>query len=473
MLTNDTKYTDTIQKYFPWALVLVVLFFSTYRLTESPPVWYDEGIYHQSAINLLRAGDFGLQVEPDVFASASNSTVGFPLIYPVALSFGLFDVGVLQARSVMVVFILLLVFYAYFLLKNLFGFKVAAYSSSLLATFPVLYGNGKSTLGEVPGMFFLILFLFFIYKLEESDFKDIRWYILAGLAGGLCVVTKPIFFILLPALAFSVFFLRKKITFIIKPILIFVFAFLIPVALWISTQFKVSDSLPHIFAFYATPSGVGDALGLVVDNMFRLISEASPAFLLLVFLAWAFSVFIRRLKISLAECTAFFFSFLILVAYLRTLGWYRYFFEAQILSLIFLPYALYSMTHTRRFAPLIITILIALNVYQLGFRSFTAEYYTSTATADIERYLSLYPINTSFFVYNAPEVVIFLPSGNYYQYIKPRPDQIIGEEQLGKIEAGVPDEIIIYSNTYEQIKDEFVLYAPKDRIGRYTILKKI
>jgi len=184
-------------------------------------------------------------------------------------------------------------------------------------------------------------------------------------------------------------------------------------------------------------------------------------------------MFYRNFRISFAETIAFFFFIIICVAYLRTPGWYRYFFQAQILGLIFLPIALYSIPHIKRIALWLVTILIIFNFYQLSFNSFVAEYYTSNRTAILEQHFNSYDTDISFFVYNAPEIVIFLPSRNYYQYMSPRKEQLIGSEQLEKIELGIPDIVIINTETYETMVDEFAFYKSKDRISRYTILSKI
>ena len=46
------------------ALFCVALFFATYHLSESPPVWYDEGFYVQSAANLATLTVTGRMLSP-------------------------------------------------------------------------------------------------------------------------------------------------------------------------------------------------------------------------------------------------------------------------------------------------------------------------------------------------------------------------------------------------------------------------
>src|SRR3989338_8973430 len=90
------------------ALFAVVIFFATYKLTESPPVWYDEGIYTQGALGLALRGTTMTQVAPDTYESAWSTSGGFSFLYPVALSYRIFGPSVLAGRAVMVGFIFLL-----------------------------------------------------------------------------------------------------------------------------------------------------------------------------------------------------------------------------------------------------------------------------------------------------------------------------------------------------------------------------
>src|SRR3989344_6546117 len=127
-------------------LMGILVFFSCYKLTESPPLWYDEGIYSQAAANGL--GSPSIQVAPGERISTSYLTVGYPLLLPVGLSYRFFGAGVWQGRTVMIVFIVGLGLMAYMLMRRLYSGRVALFSLLLLATFPMLYGNGKTVIGE-------------------------------------------------------------------------------------------------------------------------------------------------------------------------------------------------------------------------------------------------------------------------------------------------------------------------------------
>ena len=145
--SNLKRFKITPEIFFVLALIIICLIFSTYKLTESPGVWADEGVFLQTARNLISFGQQGLQVEPGKITSSEYLTAGYPFIYPISLVFKIFGEGVLEARLVMVLFILFFIFTAHYLIKRMFGFSLAAQASLVLVSFPVLYGNGKSAIG--------------------------------------------------------------------------------------------------------------------------------------------------------------------------------------------------------------------------------------------------------------------------------------------------------------------------------------
>src|SRR4051812_24526042 len=179
-------------------LAAIAVFFSTYKLTEAPSFWYDEGWYFQHSANLVTTGVDGLQFAPGDIRHLSITTVAYPLIYPMALWMKVFGVSVGSARSLMALFILGLLAAAYFLSRRLFGPIGALVAVALLAVFPPLYANGKSMLGEVPGLLYLTLSLFFLDKALNGGTRRRLFISLAGLFIGLCAVTKPIFILAVP-----------------------------------------------------------------------------------------------------------------------------------------------------------------------------------------------------------------------------------------------------------------------------------
>src|ERR1051326_6513130 len=103
---GDSSYGWLWRWVLPGVALLVTAVAAFYKLSDSPGIWYDEGYYFQLAVNVVHYGREVIQLAPHEFMSAWSITVGYPLIYPVALSMKLFGIGVLQARVPMALFII-------------------------------------------------------------------------------------------------------------------------------------------------------------------------------------------------------------------------------------------------------------------------------------------------------------------------------------------------------------------------------
>ncbi len=470
------------------AALFFIAFFATYKLSDSPAIWYDEGFYTQLAMNLAEGRGQVLQVAPGQYVSSSGVTAGFPLVAPVALSYKLFGTGVVQGRAVMVAFMLLTIIAAYALVRVLFGAQSALLALALMATYPAFYGNGKSVLGEVPGLFFLMLTLAALVWLERSSWRDMRAYAAAGLAAGLCVATKPVF-ILLGLAGISATLLASRARVLSwKGVPITVAAFLIPTALWAYAQLGQGDSLSSLVSFYLNPYEYppGGIARVALSNALRFLKELSPLYSLLFVGAWAFGIAVRaraREHVSAAEWTAFLFSSLVLIFYLRTPGWYRYFFPATMLAILFAPHSLEFLyarvTQRVGFAarvPVIaacVCMLAFFQMYQLGWSSWVASYYASTRTEDLQAFFATTSPFESFFLYNVPEVAVLLLSDNYYQFLRPHPQQLIGKQELSVLERGTANLVIVNGETYRADRTPFGRYRVKAEVNRYTVLERL
>jgi len=478
-------FKNNVIKIVPVFLLLIALFFSTYKLTESPPVWYDEGIILQPAINLARLGGMFVQISPSEQISAQFISTGYTVIYPISLVFKYFGISLLNARLIMLVYLIVFVCASFLLAQRIFGFKYASLGTLLLVSFPPLYGNGKNVLGEVPGLLFLILFLYFINKIEHN-YKKTFYYILAGVFSGLCVVTKPLFLVLLGAVFLSIILFRRKIDFYWQKICLGILSFFIPFFVWVSTQFKGSEVLSDVFGYYSNPYGIKDIWSQIFINLGRFFTELTPTYFLGLFIIWVIAIIIRiktKKNLSLTETIAFIFSLLIFIAYFRTFGWYRYFFVAHIVTLIFTPSSVFiiyiffknhfKFFKKKLFAPLIaIFILIVFQFYQLGFNSWVADYYSSNKTHILSDYFSEFEKDKSVFFYNSPELIVFLPHNNYYQYLEITDSFLIGQNQIEKIQNKEPDIIVIKRPELEKDINAFTSYTIMGRIDRYILLEK-
>jgi 4-amino-4-deoxy-L-arabinose transferase-like glycosyltransferase len=436
------------------------------------------------AKNFAESGKQTLQVAPGIFAAASYVTVGYPLTAPVGLSYKLFGHGVPQGRSVMVLFLLGFVVAAYFLTRKLFGKDIAMWTVLLLATFPMLYGNGKAVLGEVPALFFLVLTLITLFQLEKHAYRGWHRYVFVGLVAGLCAATKMFFVLFIFALFVTCLLNIRSIRLTWSGFAMGLLALVAPLALWVYFQFGTDASIQSVVSYYTNPYSVENIPLHMLQNAKRFITETTPFFTFVLMSFWGISLFIRRKKqrISSVEVSGFVFCILVILSYLRLEGWYRYLFPATIVSLIFLPNSLFSIYNffKERFSLPgqvifvlygVLLLLVAGQLYESLFTSYVAQHYSSTRTATVENYLSTLG-NTSVFLYNTPELAIMLPSKNYYQYLTPLPEITIGEESFAALEAGVPDIVIVTSELYTSSDPQFRAYRATRAVDRYTILEK-
>jgi hypothetical protein len=465
-------------------IFFVATFFSVYKLSNSPPVWYDEGFYEQAAMNIAQHQIWGIQAAPNVFQSLGTVTAGYPLLLPIALSFKLFGIGVLQARGVMVIFILSFLGVVFLFVKKEKGFYLSMGSLALLATYPTLYGNGKTVLGEVPGLLYLMVSLLLLNYWVEN--KSGKYALAAGIFLGLAMSSKLSFLLTgLPSVILLLVYLYKIDADRIKNLLLYLFGILFTLFIWIQTQFGSNDSIHSFFVttfrHYDGPSGST----LLLQNIWRFFTEVTPLYALLTIGVWYCALFIRwrqKNKISEGELFASFFTLLNVGVYLLSPGWYRYLFPAQVIALIFFPASLSSVLsvvfkNKKLIQGIIISTILflsAVQFYQVAFSSFVATYYKSDRTQKSADAFSRLPQDKTYFIYNLPEIVIFLPKGLvYYQYLNSHPIFGIGREYLVELSKGTPDAVIMYLESYNQNKSLFTSYPVQQKItDRYILLLK-
>lgn len=471
------------------ALFAVAAFFSVYKLSESPPVWYDEGWYFQSANNLASTGEYGIQFSPGAITHVSMlQTVSYPLIYPMALWLKAFGASVLTGRSLMVVFILLLLAVAYMLSKRLSGSAIAVGTLALLATFPPLYGNGKSILGETPGLLYLLVFLLLFNFARSVKSKKALWLILSGFFAGLCLVTKPFFFLLVPAIVIGLIIEWRRGTITPRETVIFVAACIVPFLIWLGVQLGPGDSISSLISYYANPYSYqavasGHSLFATVWlNVQSLFKNMNTLYTLFMMLVWLGSLFVRKYSkttISVEEIIAFCFAILVCLAFLRIGTILRYLFAAQIIALVFLPNTLSIVI--RSLSPRvpglvtasIVAILSLYGLYQVTFDSYVAEAYTSHRSEFWQGYFADITSSTSVFFYDTPEVVSFIGHRNYYQLLLSDRANPLGKKGLKVIESGGVDMVIVEKSKYTPLKESlFKNYALEQIVYRYSILKR-
>jgi len=231
-------------------LFLILL---AYGFPDSPSPWFDEGINLGVARSWVEHRVYSMRIGPNEFVEerASLITTNYPLLFFVAVAFKIFGVGLGQAKAVLFIFLALFLLLAYQLSKKMYGQNAALTTLALLVTFLPLYGNGKSALGEIPG---LTYFLGGLLLLGNNK----GWRVFAtGILFGLAVATKPIYFLLFVGIVIGEWFTNirgKKIDY--KHLGLLFGGMAIPLCVWLYTLFPEKPTFSYLvksFGSYSIP----------------------------------------------------------------------------------------------------------------------------------------------------------------------------------------------------------------------------
>ncbi len=153
------------------ALCALVLLGSFYNLANYPTIWWDEGIFSETAANLAQHGRYAFTIQsPDQLNDLDfRISVGPALILPVALAYKLFGVDVTSGRLVAGVYLVFTFLGLYLAAGRLFGpvAGLLAVALTFLGT-DVLYW-GRSVLGDIPALGLFLWGLWFLLKALDSE----------------------------------------------------------------------------------------------------------------------------------------------------------------------------------------------------------------------------------------------------------------------------------------------------------------
>lgn len=469
-----------LQVIFFAGTIALFAFLSLYHLSENPPTWLDEGTNIQVAMNIAEYGLNAIKIAPDTFISSDFTTTSFTVTYPIALAFTFIDIDILTARSVMVAFMALTLLFTYLLISNVSSTKKYSISLSsllLLITFAPLYGHGKNVLGEVPGLMLFIAALYFLHKAEQLS--SWKLFAFAGVVAGLSMATKPLY-LLVMAPALLVFTVLKWRSIQIRSIITFLLSAGAVLIVWFFIHLGHINGLKEVL--FAANAEDASLTARLLRTSSQFLTELQPMYFLGLLGIWLLSLFARwrrRITIDSAELLAVLFALMNLGLYLVSRGFYRYFFPAEVLALIFLPLALLTFPVRERNRKItrfvgvgVITLLIPFQTYQTFFSSWIAESRSSTRSSELAQHLGTLPEGRSLFLYNVPEAAIFFPSRNYYQYLNYGEKVIRGEENLPLLFSGEPDFVLVDQKFTEQ--DRLLpLYEESARFDKYTLYRKV
>lgn len=341
-------------------------------------------------------------------------------------------------------------------------------------------------LGEVPGLLYLTLFLL-CYAIASADTpRKYSWLILGGAFAGLCIVTKPLFLVLAPAIVVGVFLSWRRGHFSLFEIGMAAVMAVLPIGVWLLIQFQSGDSLSQILTYYANPYEIPNLGEVIITNLGKMFTDVGALYLTITMLVWIAAVAVRlyrKEQVRSEETMALIFCLLVIAAFLRTAGWYRYLFPAQAVALIFLPAALSTVWNSvsgllkfdgfwaKRLLPITVGILAAFGIYQLSFDSWVADSYSGKRTADWQEFFSGVSSTTSLFFYNTPELAIYAPHRNYYQYLVFAGGSI-GYEQIPVVVLGYVDRVILETDMYQPLSEAvFGKYELEGIQEKYSILR--
>lgn len=439
------------------AILLIVAYFGFKDLTEKPRVWFDDGLIMQLAKNLAVSGRYGVELAPNQFTSYPYYiTVGYPVILPAALMFKIFGATLWAARCTSVLFMLIMVASFYYLAKSLFGRFSAAMSSLLLVAFPPLYGNGKAFLGEVPGLMYLFLSIIFWQKGHRSEKKNAYiYYALGGLLAGLSLASKPSFFLLIPG--FILFLFLEYLEHIGKywrRFWCWVAGFFAAIGAWVIVTVPrpyTLAGLREVFEYYFNSYAQTGFAENVSANISRLFTDGSAIFFMMLFAVVAIGFFadVYRKTISIEALPLYIFVILTFLWWLKTPGWYRYFFPAEIVMFLFFPGSLKTILKTllgEYFGGVVLygLGLVSMVIFQFYWLIFKSYSPTSSATWVTEILNDTFKNAPEIFVLNSPEFAFGIKNNNFSQYFYYNPAHALGENALLRSEEKLPP-VVVYN----------------------------
>lgn len=180
-------------------LVIMALTLALVNLPYWRRTWFDEGSHLLVPKTLVQFGRYAYVSSEGFRTYGPTLSVGPTVMLPIALVFKLFGIGLIQARLVMVAYLLLTFVVVYRLTRHLYGSMVALMAGFLLFTSRGvnILEYGRQVLGEVPALFFWLAGVLLWFRPEVKLRR-----VASGLLFGLAMITKnQVALIIAPTLA--------------------------------------------------------------------------------------------------------------------------------------------------------------------------------------------------------------------------------------------------------------------------------
>lgn len=324
------------------AAICLLAFLGLYHQPYQPISWQDEGFVLQGAMNLVRYGKYAM-LSSEGFRILDQPLVanGPGVVLPIAASFSLFGIGLLQARLVVWLFMLWAIVMFYLVAVRLSGKAAACISTITLvsATTEGFLYYGRIALGNMPALAYLLTGSFFLIEWIRS--RQSRYTFLAGLFFGLAVITKAQTALILPTLVSAalierIYFRKTGVGGYITMIAVILGFFLF----WYIVQYLIvgrENFTQHLAAIQSSSRVSIFVLNpeRIPRNAWQLMISGIPVYLFPGVL-WA----IWSLREKPRESVIHFTFLLLTVIWLSwyvifSIGWHRYFFEPAVIGMLF------------------------------------------------------------------------------------------------------------------------------------------
>lgn len=470
------------------AVIAFAAFWIYSDFLTKPFIWSDESLNIQMARTLAETGKIGIPLSPGVFSSHLHyytSSSGWVMLASVAAGLKIGGMSFFAARSVMAIYMLAAVILVYICVLRFRDWKTATVSALLVASFASFIGYGKSVLGEVPGICWLLAGLLALQYAKKWPWA----YFVGGLGFGLFLATKPAFLLIGgPPLLFviAIEYLKKRMD--IKQVAIFLIAILIAVlpSIYIGSIHPITmENIQKTALYYSNNYNSPCIRCDIQRNLWSLVSQTT--FWHLELLAAVTGVWLvtvaKSVRMDWRMRWFLLFSLLSMAYFLKSPGTNRYFFPLQFGLLILFPIAL--MDIVSHYAPKmkkgVLPISLLLVMVQSIQYAYLSDVYPNSGPPELERFLKeeVLPKPGLIGVINAPAAGAIVPADRQFQFIRNSAfGRTDGVNILTKNEEMWPETIVygISRNLPEDV-DPYLdriraVYAQRREIGSFVILSK-
>ena len=388
-------------------IVALALFFCFRELGTFPSAWLDDSLFMLVAQSVVRGEGYSLPIMWEQWNFPFVLAVGPTAILPSALSMYFFGESITIARIPAALYLLATIWAVFIFAKRRAGLANAQMAVLLLITLSAFINNGKPVLGEVPGIFFLMIGILLLNKMDTT-----KRAVVAGAILGVAVVTKLTLGIIFPALAIAVVIsaLQKEkattyrlITASIVAIIIFL--------LWQCVETYSRPGGVQELLFYGFADG-----GSLLFQLFYKDPRQLLRFQFLYFDAIAILGFIGMYKTrhTLQNGTLPFVTALIILFCLYFLngpGWYRHLITAHVLLIPFVPVGTWTLLGKRLGTLGLIVFITAQGWWQLTYQGSVRSSEAAEAT------IAVRALPDEKIVIEQPEVYFRLPDSDKYNFV--------------------------------------------------------